>query len=106
MDGDPSLGLYTSSGVQVATGYERIVVGDRGPYVELEMEKLHAERLRADCAPHYYYIEMRTIPDDIKVYVQVHPVDYADYIVGRAYVSPFSLMTADGTKLIDPMMKR
>ena len=34
LEGDETLQLYTKSGTKVATGYERIVIGDRGPYIE------------------------------------------------------------------------
>lgn len=101
--GLPDVRLFTRSGTHVATGYDRIVVGDRGPYVEFNDEQLVREALRESGASHYYYVELRTVPDDVKVYVQVHRVDYADYVPGKCYVSPFDLYDDAGQALIKPL---
>jgi len=108
--GNQTQQFFNPSGTLVATGYTRIVIGGRGPYVEFELDQLNlstmsvppgAERRQAIPA-HYYYLEYRTNDTSFtKVYVQTKTVDYADYKVGKAYVSPFDLLDADGNTLIE-----
>ena len=85
--------LRTKSGILVATDYVRVVHGDRGDYVEFTHRQCTDNM---DMVPygHRYYTEWRTVPDNVKVYQQHIPVDYADYRVGCFYVGPKDL--ADG----------
>lgn len=101
IEGNPRIVLRSCSGVRIATGYTRIVIGERGPYVELGFDNLNCAVLREVDERHHYYVELRTIPDNVKVYAQVHRVDYADYVPGMCYVSPFDLVTVDGAALIE-----
>lgn len=101
--GDPNKKFFTQSGQHVATGYTRIVVGQRGPYVELKPESLNPLSHDESSQAHYYYIELRTSSDNVKVYVQVNRVDYADYIPGMCYISPFDLYDEDGKVLIESL---
>jgi hypothetical protein len=39
-----------------------------------------------------FYDEYRSVMDDVKLYLQKHPVAYADYKVGLCYISPFDLL--------------
>lgn len=89
----------TTSGTVVALGYERVVIGDRGPYVEFSpkhIKKLSWHipddenwRIYGRC----YYIEARTIDEAfVKMYYQKATVNYADYKVGMWYISPFDLV--------------
>ena len=95
--------LYTRSGVQVCTGYTRIVIGGRGPYVEITNHEILMGSLMRVEAFHVYYDEYRTQPDAVKVYYQRKPVDYADYRPGLFYISPFDLYTESGQVLIEPL---
>jgi len=90
----------TKSGTVVAKGYERVVIGDRGPYVEFspsQIVKLSWDmpddqkwRIGGRC----YYIEVRSNDKAfVKMYYQKAMVDYADYKVGMWYISPFDLTT-------------
>ena len=103
---NPRRKFYTKSGTLLATGYVRVVIGDRGPYVEFAMEHLNREVLEESTARHVYYIEFRSIPDNVKVYCQLKVVDYADYVVGMNYVSPFELYDAAGVVLIEKLKER
>jgi hypothetical protein len=57
--------------------------------------------------PHVYYAEYRSHDkSDVKVYWQKKTVDYADYRVGRYYISPFDLVDGEAKDLIDPIARR
>ena len=43
---------------------------------------------------------------NVKVYWQKKTVDYADYRVGRYYISPFDLVDGEEKDLIDPIARR
>ena len=102
----------TKSGTVVAEGYERVVIGDRGPYVEFSpshmvMEVFHipdAQRWRV--SGRCYYIECRTNDEaNVKAYRQKATVGYADYKIGMWYISPFDLATDQWSVLIEPLRK-
>lgn len=92
--------LRTPQGFAFAEGYERVVIGGRGPYVEFFRHQIKMA-LHEVATPHYYFVERRT-NCGIKVYDQLHPVDYADYQSGMLYVSPFDLRDGQGRELIVP----
>lgn len=101
--GDDTTNFFTRSGSRLAIGYDRIVVGTRGPYVEFDISQLNQEIINSTDVEHYYYIELRTFPDNVKIYVQLHRVDYADYLPEKCYVSPFELFNSSGEVLIDKL---
>ena len=111
--GEKDYPLYTKSGEQVATGYTRVVIGGRGPYVEFTDKELLKENLYVPNGSMYrltsgtvYYDEYRTNKDFVMVYRQKKTVAYADYKKGMWYISPFDLYTIDGTALITPINKK
>jgi hypothetical protein len=89
------------------------VIGERGPYVELNNEQLWRSHLRVPAAEvyrfndhHVFYAEYRSNDDgSVKIYWQKKTVDYADYRVGLYYVSPFDLVDGEGCDLILPLKK-
>jgi len=89
------LPIFTKNGIPVADSFVRIVHGGRGAYVEFDSlykQHLHIpekEKWRVN-STRAYYIEYRTY-DGVKVYYQKKPVDYADYKIGRWYISPMYL---------------
>jgi hypothetical protein len=103
--------FYTKSGLLIANGYKRIVIGKRGPYIEFTENQINKDsifipshelwRLTSDMA---FYIEYRT-PDIqyVKIYYQKKTVNYADYLFEHYYVSPFYLRTDDLEMLIKPL---
>ena len=104
-----------------AVGYQRIVYGDHGPYVEFSQENIKCrlkavygeEELPPEKGAKYYYIWMfPTFDYNLKVYWQIKPVTklknaptradgkrscfnreegYADYRRGFYYVNPYDL---------------
>ena len=103
LEGNDYTRFETSTGLHVATGYTRVVIGERGPYVEflpshLIWDSLHIPdeekyRLEHPWKDRVFYVEWR-IKDqsNVKVYDQKRTVEYADYKVGLFYISPFDLL--------------
>lgn len=100
----------SASGLLVATGYRRVVVGKRGPYVEFELSHFGEgmdvfvipgdQRWRKSYS-RAYYIEWRTIDEcRIKMYQQKRLVEYADYQIGLFYISPGDLYVVGEKVLI------
>lgn len=110
--GKTVIDLFTKSGLKVAIGYERIVIGGRGPYIEFVDEQViqdnfivpEDQRWRFTSSSSYYN-EYRTSQDNVKIYHQKKTVDYADYKIGFWYISPFDLKTESGV-LIEPIRQR
>ena len=89
-----------SNGTLFATGYNRIVHGERGDYVEFEKEhiiqKLYSlfnnfKNESIDDLDIYYYWLYPESDKETKVYLQKKTVKYADYKIGKYYVSPYLL---------------
>jgi len=109
--------FYTKSNLIVAKGYERVVIGDRGPYVEfsedqivhdsLEIPKDQLWRLhwlQPDPKRRCYYWEFRSTDESfVKVYFQKRIVNYADYKIDMWYISPFDLVTDRWSVLVKPL---
>lgn len=96
--------FFTSfSGLVLATGYQGIVIGERGPYVEFALSDLVMDSFHIPTteewrkyAPNCYYVEWRTTDHyNTKMYQQTRLVDYANYKTGRYYISPFELKVVD-----------
>lgn len=109
--GNNEFEFYSKSLRFVAKGYVRIVIGKRGPYIEFErkhfdnrsnLEIPEDQKWRID-SKSVYYIEYRSHVkiDNIKVYFQKRRVDYADYRIGKYYISPFDLLFENGDKIIE-----
>ncbi len=110
-----SLELKTGCDTVVARKYERIVIGQRGPYVEFTTNQILCDKLFIPknqlyrlSDPKVYYIEFRTNDSsNVKVYYQMRTVAYADYKIGFFYISPDNLYV-DGIKcltVIDDLYK-
>ena len=101
--------LFTFTGLKVATGYIRIVVGGRGPYMEFDKFQMVSATLKIPqdqewrkCHGAAYYVEYRTTDSAfVKVYFQKRKVDYADYRIGYLYIDPMELTLEDGTPVMD-----
>jgi len=116
-DGDKDVNLYSNIGsqIKISNGFNRVVIGGRGPYVEftdnqivLESFTVPKDQLYRFSDKRIYYIEFRSIDDsNIKLYYQLKTVAYADYKIGMFYISPYELFTKDGqcivrSKLVEP----
>jgi hypothetical protein len=98
----PKAPRSSSRGLHVATGYTRVFIGGRSPYIEflpghLIWESLHIpdqEKYRTEhpWKEKVFCVEWRTKDQsDVKVYDQKRAVEYADYKAGLFYISPFDL---------------
>lgn len=95
--------LHTFDGTVICSGYERVVIGDYGAFVEISPEKISEQMLRCQPGQEYRICDDRfknnvkyhwlTAVDNsgIKVYYQQKTVDYADYKPGMFYVSPYEV---------------
>ena len=88
----------------ISHGYNRVVIGQRGPYVEFNKNQIIDSKLYIPNSqlyrlsdPKVYYIEFRTNDFDAKVYYQMRSVAYADYKIGCFYISPNDLYKVDGS---------
>lgn len=107
LEGD-SVGLYTQTGVKMCDSYSRVVIGERGPYVEfydtqIILKNIHIprEQLYRLSDLRVYYVEFRSNDiSNVKVYYQLKTVAYADYRLGMFYISPFDLFLQDKTPIV------
>jgi hypothetical protein len=113
--GNATTRFHTSNGTLFAQGYNRIVYGDHGPYVEFDQSHIQTTlRNKFPTTPKdAFYIWM--VPTDgsqLKVYHQLRTVEhlknppaggfrggreegYADYKVGYIYVNPYDFGKID-----------
>ena len=101
--------LYLKEGTLLLNGYNRVVHGQRGDYIEFEFENIQTnltsyynlKSLDELINKGYYYQWL--YPNnlkDIKIYYQLKTVKYADYKIGKYYISPeFILDFKDPEKL-------
>lgn len=99
LTGDETTTMTSRSGVMLVQGYNRVVIGGRGPYVELSLRHLLMDKFNKADVPHRHYVEWRSHRDGVKLYEQFQTVDYADYKPGLFYISPFDLMVG-GKRII------
>ena len=93
------ISIYTSNGDLICTGYDRIVIGDYGAFIEFSAEQANrniykikeGQEYRVNNPRYMYNVKYNwlTIADtDIKIYEQKKTVTYADYKAGKYYISP------------------
>ena len=102
--------LYFLDGVQFSKGYERVVHGGRGMYVELTKDQFVIpvvslfdklpEKVDESLPFYYYWLAPKGRRE--KIYWQIKTVSYADYKVGFYYISPSLLMPFTE---VDPRVK-
>lgn len=104
IDGDQTKNLYTKSNTLIAIGYDRIVVGDYGAFIEIDPISIILPNICVKKNQEYRIFDSRysknvkyfwyTANDDsdIKIYYQKRTVDYADYRVGKYYISPLEIL--------------
>ena len=86
--------IYLNDGSLFATKYNRVVHGQRGDYIELEKEHIVPELKskfgnKLDGTYDFYYLWLYPIDKpEYKVYYQLKTVKYADYKIGKYYISP------------------
>lgn len=101
--------LYFKDGTLFAMGYERIVHGGRGDYIELTKEQILIKlksKFNQDLPDkisneiHYYYW-LCPIEREEKIYWQCRTVNYVDYKIGYYYISPKLLQKFNGKELFN-----
>lgn len=103
-DGNDEVELFSKDGLHLCTGYNRIVIGGRGPYVEFTDEQIDFKSFHVPKDQLYrltdrrvYYVELRsTDKSNVKLYYQLQTVAYADYKIGMFYISPYDLFFSTG----------
>lgn len=104
--------LKTKSDTIICSGYDRVVFGGRGPYVEFSKSQIidnvffvPKSQLYRLSDSRIYYIEFRSIDEsNVKLYYQMRTVAYADYKLGYFYISPSELYIDSGICCVeDPM---
>jgi len=99
--------LYFKDGTLFAKGYERVVHGGRGDYVELTKEhiilplKSHFKQsIPIELTnEQFYYYWLEPIGRTEKIYWQCNLVNYADYKRNFYYISPKLLIPFTGNEL-------
>ena len=101
---DPkAISICTLKGTEFASGFSRIVIGDYGAFLEIDVSQINRDVIRVQPGQEYRLAEPRyaehvkyiwmTVPDgsNVKIYWQKKTVEYADYQPGMYYVSPFEI---------------
>ena len=107
-NGSDKLSLYSTSGTLLSVGYCRVVIGKRGPYIEFNNNQIKIENFHIPEIEKYrienstcFYIEYRSNDtSNVKLYLQKRHVSYADYKIGKFYISPFDLYMKDNLPTI------
>lgn len=97
--GDSKTVFKSKSGLIVAVGYKRVVIGGRGPYIEFDKENIVCDMIslfgitinfsNPSNPNNLYYYHLSPEQDkSIKIYFQLKTVKYADYKIGKFYISP------------------
>src|SRR5579863_5181142 len=92
--------LYTSSGLLIARGYDRVAEGSSGPYVEFNLDQIVHDNIRRIHAQHFYFDEYRSnCPSNVILYLQRMALAKAPYVIGKYYVSPYDLRDECGEEI-------
>ena len=96
--------LYSLGGTLITKGYQRIVIGDYGAFIEFNQNQAASENFKIQKGQEYRMYDTKYSPNvkyiwlttkdesDVKIYQQLKTVSYADYKVGMYYVSPYEVM--------------
>jgi len=101
--------LYSiNNGILIANGYDRIVIGDYGAFIEIDPGRMKMDHIiikpgeeyrildahYADHVKYHWYTCRRD--QEVKLYYQIKAVTYADYLPGMWYVSPYHVKEKEG----------
>lgn len=99
--------LYSAEGTMICTGYQRVVIGDYGAFIEILPTQICRNALICKKGQEYRFNDERyaknvkylwlTTKDasDCKIYLQKKKVDYADYVPGLYYISPYEVFLTE-----------
>ena len=103
IEGNENFKIYTLSNTLISNGYNRIVIGDYGAFIEFDKNQIIRENIKIKSGQEYrindpkysnnvkYYWLTAKDDSDIKIYYQKKIVTYADYKVEMFYVSPYEI---------------
>lgn len=87
--------IYLKDGTLFAEGFNRVIHGGRGDYVEFEQNQIllpllskFGNDIKHDDLDIYCWWLYPEGHPEVKVYLQRKTVKYADYIINKYYVSP------------------
>lgn len=93
--------LYSLDNTLLSNGYNRIVIGDYGAYIEISDSQINKNNIICPTEQKYRYSEKYknckyywlSLDDNskIKIYYQKNTVTYADYKIGYYYVSVYEV---------------
>jgi len=103
LDAWPDCKVTSPAGLHLATGYNRVVIGGRGPYIEflshhINWNSFHIpnDQLYRKTDRRSFYNEYRSrCAANVKLYWQKKRVAYADYQIGLSYISPLLVLIND-----------
>ena len=103
INGDKSFKLYSKENTLISDGYNRIVIGDYGAFIEFDSTQIIKSNIKVKKGEEYrihddkynksvkYFWFTAKDNSDIKIYYQQKTVPYADYQPNMFYVSPFDI---------------
>jgi hypothetical protein len=103
INGDNNYRLYSKEGTLIATGYNRIVIGDYGAFIEFDEKQIIKSNIQVQKGQEYRYNDKYknnvkyywlTTKDNsgIKICFQQKIVTYADYIPKMYYICPSEIL--------------
>jgi hypothetical protein len=103
-DGDKIALFCKHCRLPIANGYNRVVIGERGPYIEFERENMMLDNMSFVAGQRHIYFDEYSSNCEHKVFIyfQRKTVVYADYLVDKFYIGPDLLVDENGTICIDP----
>ena len=96
--------LYSKAGTLLANGYDRIVIGDYGAFIEISDEDIFHQNIKVKPGEEYRMREIRFAErvkyhwytpidnSNAKLYYQQKTVLYADYKPNKWYISPHEII--------------
>ena len=103
-NGDIDFKIYSLNNTLISNGYNRIVIGDYGAFIEFGKSQVVKSNLKVKSGQEYrinnpkysenvkYYWLTPNDNSDMKVYYQKKTVSYADYMVDMFFVSPYEIL--------------
>jgi len=98
--------LDLNTNIKIANGYERIIIGDYGIYLEINSDQIEFNniyikqnqgwRVNSEKFKSVKYYWYEVAKNSAKIYYQIGLVKYADYKIGYYYVSPDEVRLDNG----------
>ena len=108
--------LYSNNGLILSNGYDRIVIGDYGAFIEISALDIVLDHITVQQGQEFRISDPQfkdrvkyhwlTAKDNshCKIYFQQRTVDYADYKPGFYYISPYEVKTERELSLNDKVI--